>query len=265
MNIYKILNEMTLYIDENIEGIIDYETLAKMMGTNRYTMQRVFSVIAGIPLAEYIRKRKLSLAAHDFMTDDMKVLDVAIKYGYESSTSFSRAFELFHGIKPSDLKNNKKIKEFPRIIFDERIATKKEIEYSIIELPTLKLYGLSVTTDENSIGNDAPDFFKKIENRYYSKYGKVKYAMTTYDDTFRYKCNKYYCMYDIEIPGFEEIAIEKSRYLRFTIQSQSAKEIQELTAEFYRDFFPSCKYDLKPDMELEYYYEDKTDLLIPIY
>ena len=113
MNIYKILNEMTLYIDENIEGIIDYETLAKMMGTNRYTMQRVFSVIAGIPLAEYIRKRKLSLAAHDFMTDDMKVLDVAIKYGYESSTSFSRAFELFHGIKPSDLKNNKKIKEFP--------------------------------------------------------------------------------------------------------------------------------------------------------
>ncbi len=60
MNIYKCLNEITRYIDDNLENEINYDVLAKIMGVNSYTMQRIFSLIAGISLAEYIRKRRLS-------------------------------------------------------------------------------------------------------------------------------------------------------------------------------------------------------------
>lgn len=110
MNIYKVLNQITLYIDDNLTEEIDYQYIAKMLGVNVFTMQRLFSIIAGIPIGEYIRKRKLSSAAYDLYQNHMLVMDVAIKYGYESATSFSRSFENFHGIKPSKINKSTKLK-----------------------------------------------------------------------------------------------------------------------------------------------------------
>lgn len=106
MNIYKVLNEITLYIDENLEYEIDYGVLAKKMGVNEYTMRRIFSLLTNITLAEYIRKRRLSNAGYDLYNGNLKVIDVAIKYGYDNATSFSRSFTAFHGIKPSQVNKN---------------------------------------------------------------------------------------------------------------------------------------------------------------
>ncbi len=103
VNIYKSLNEITKYIEDNLEEKIDYEILAKFLGVNVYTMQRLFTMLAGIPLAEYIRKRRLSCAGYDLYKGDNKIIDIAMKYGYDNATSFSRAFLKFHGIKPSQV------------------------------------------------------------------------------------------------------------------------------------------------------------------
>lgn len=103
MNIYKCLNQITKYIDDNLENEIDYDVLAKIMGVNSYTMQKIFSLISGISLAEYIRKRRLSNAGYDLYETNAKVMDIAIKYQYDNATSFSRAFESFHDIKPSQV------------------------------------------------------------------------------------------------------------------------------------------------------------------
>ena len=117
MNIYKSLNEITSYIDNNLEEKINYEVLARMLGVNVYTMQRLFTMIAGISVSEYIRKRRLSSAGYDLYRGNLKVIDVAVKYQYDNATSFSRAFEKFHGIKPSLVNKKTKLKNFPRIIF----------------------------------------------------------------------------------------------------------------------------------------------------
>ena len=121
MNIYKSLNEITKYIDDNLENEINYEILAKFLGVNVYTMQRLFTMIAGISLSEYIRKRRLSDAGVDLYEKKSKIIDIALKYQYDNATSFSRAFEKFHGIKPSLVNKNAKLKNFPRIIFNEDI------------------------------------------------------------------------------------------------------------------------------------------------
>ena len=88
MNIYKNLNEITRYIDDNLEEDINYEVLSKMLGVNVYTMQRLFAMIASISLSEYIRKRRLSSAGYDLYKGDLKVIDVAVKYQYNNATSF---------------------------------------------------------------------------------------------------------------------------------------------------------------------------------
>ena len=264
MNIYKSLNEITEYIDNNLEEEINYATLAKMLGVNVYTMQRLFTMIAGISISEYIRKRRLSSAGYDLYENNLKVIDVAIKYQYDNATSFSRAFEKFHGIKPSLVNKETKLKNFPRIIFNENINPTTELDYEIITLDEMDLYGVSITTNNNEIGKDAPEFFKQTEEKYLDKYGEIVYGMVTYDID-REESQKYYCLYDKKIEEFEHIHIPQSKWLRFRINSQSSKDIQEISHKFYREFLPSVKYNLKELPELEYYHDGITDFLVAIY
>lgn len=265
MNIYKCLNEITEYIDDHLEEKIDYEVLAKILGVNSYTMQRIFSLISGISLSEYIRKRRLSNALYDLYETDAKIMDIAIKYQYDNATSFSRAFEKFYNIKPSKVNKLSKLKSFPRIIFDENIKITENIEYEIIEKEELVLYGIGIKTNNKNIGNDAPNFFKRIEEKNKDKYGEIKFGMVTYKDECREECNAYYVLYDKYIEELEQIIIPKSKWLMFRINSQKAKDIQEMSHKFYLEFLPSCKYNLREIPELEYYHDNVTDFLVPIY
>lgn len=265
LNIYKCLNEITRYIDDNLENKIDYEVLAKMMGVNSYTMQRIFSLISGISLSEYIRKRRLSNAGFDLYETDAKVMDIAIKYQYDNATSFSRAFENFHNVKPSQVNKLSKLKNFPRIIFNEEIKITSELEYIIIEKEELVLYGTGIKTNNENISIEAPRFFKEIELKNKDKCGEIKFGMVTYDDELREHCNGYYVLYNKKIEEFEKIIIPKSKWLMFRINSQNPKDIQEMSHKFYLEFLPSCKYNLKGTPELEYYHDDVTDFLVPIY
>lgn len=266
MNIYRCLNDITTYIDNNLEEKINYNTLAKMMGVNTYTMQRIFSLITGVSLSEYIRKRRLSNAAFDLYNTKTKIIDIAIKYQYDNATSFSRAFEKFHGIKPSQIRKDiSKLKNFPKMVFNEAYQAKESMEYSIIEKNEIILYGIGIDVDNKSIGKKAPKLFEDTEKKYKDIYGHIKYGMVTYKDSERDFCDKYYVLYDKEIKDFEKITIPKSRWLVLKINSHDARDIQEMSQKFYYDFLPSCKYNLREIPELEKYQEDTTEFLVPIY
>lgn len=266
MNIYKSLNGITEYIDKHLEDIIDYKVLAKMIGTNVYTLQRIFSLLTNITLTDYIRKRRLSNAGFDLINSNLKVIDVAMKYQYDNSTSFSRAFSNFHGIRPSQLKKDlSKLKNFPRVVFNEEVNISKSIEYKIIEKEELVLYGIGVKVDNKTISKEAPKLFKEATSRYINIHGKIKYGMVTYKDNERDCCEKYYVLYDKEINAFEKIIIPKSKWLVFKIDSTEAKDIQEMSHKFYLNFLPSCKYNLREIPELEYYHDNITEFLVPIY
>ena len=166
-----------------------------MLGVNVYTMQRLFTMIAGISLSEYIRKRRLSSAGYDLYKDDLKVIDVAVKYQYDNATSFSRAFEKFHGIKPSLVNRETKLKNFPRIVFNEDINHTTELDYEIVTLDEMNLQGVSITTNNAEIGKETPLFFRQTEDKYLNKYVQVKYGMITYNIE-REESQKYNCLYD---------------------------------------------------------------------
>ena len=261
MNIYQKLNQITNYIEDNLENKIDYNILSKMLGVNTYTMNRLFTMLANISLSDYIRKRRLSIAGFDLYNEKQKVIDVALKYQYNNPTSFSRAFYQFHGIKPSKVNKETKLKNFPQIIFDENININKEYDYEIINLKQLQLYGKYIKTNNKNINLDAPKFFKQMKK----KYGNIKYAMTTYDKE-RQNCQKYYCLFTKKIDNnFETITIPPSKWLKFKINTQNEQDIQKTVLDFYNSFLPSCKYNLKELPELEYYHDNQTDFLIAIY
>lgn len=97
------LNQSMNYIEEHLTGEIDYEQLGRIACCSTYHYQRMFTYMAGITLAEYIRRRKMSLAAVDLQGGDERIIDIAEKYGYRSPTAFNRAFQSFHGIAPSSV------------------------------------------------------------------------------------------------------------------------------------------------------------------
>lgn len=103
------------YVEENITEPIDYETVAKKAYSSSFHFQRVFSAICGFSLGDYIRFRRLSLAGSELATENTKVIDVAMKYGYDTPESFSRAFVKFHGVTPSAAKRGANLKSFSKL------------------------------------------------------------------------------------------------------------------------------------------------------
>lgn len=263
MDIYSNLKEMIDYIEDNLKEDIDYKVLAKIVGVNEYTIGRVFPILFGVTLSEYIRKRRLTLAGKDLAQGNLKIMDVAIAYGYTNATAFSRAFFSFHGIKPSELKGNmSKLKYYPKLKV-EIPEVKQEIAYEIIELPELKLYGLGIKTDFKHIKKDVPRFFKETLNKY-SDLRHPDYGMVVYQDRFYSDDYEYWILWNERIDNLKEWIIPKSKWLKFHIPSCESKDIQNMSDLFYLEFLTTCNYNIREIPELEYYHDGVTEFLVPI-
>ena len=97
------LNQAIRYIEEHLTEEIDYECLGKAACCSAYHFQRMFAYMAEVPLSEYIRRRRMSLAAADLKCTDEKVVELALKYGYQSPTAFNRAFQSVHAVSYTHL------------------------------------------------------------------------------------------------------------------------------------------------------------------
>lgn len=119
------------YVEEHITENIDYGEVAKCAYSSSFHFQRVFGVICGYSLGDYIRFRRLSLAGNELACGNVKVIDVALKYGYESPESFSRAFVAFHGVTPSAAKHGTNLKSFSRLSVKLILHGGKKMDYRI--------------------------------------------------------------------------------------------------------------------------------------
>ena len=150
------LNQAIIYIEEHLKDDIDYDQLAKIACCSSYHFQRMFSYMAGIPLSEYIRRRKMSLAAVDLQSGDKKIIEIAGEYGYQSPTAFNRAFQNIHGIAPSAVKNEGvSIKSFPPISFRIMVKGVEEMNYRIEKKDSFRIIGISQPLDKEIENNFA--------------------------------------------------------------------------------------------------------------
>ena len=122
------------YIEDNLAGEIDYNEAAKLACCSTYHFQRMFMVVMDITLSEYIRRRRLTLAATELTSGNSKVIDVGMKYGYESPDAFTRAFRNLHGITPQAAREpGVTLTAFPRISFHIVLRGGTDMDYRIVE------------------------------------------------------------------------------------------------------------------------------------
>ena len=129
------------YIEENLTGDIDLEVPARICCMSSAGFQRIFALVTDMTVAEYVRCRRLTLAGIELAAGKIKVIDAALKYGYDSPDSFGRAFMRFHGITPSAARQGQPLRSFSRIVLNISHSGGNIMDYRIEELPELVLTG----------------------------------------------------------------------------------------------------------------------------
>lgn len=146
----KQLSQAIDYIEANLAGDISYDEAAKIACCSTYYFQRMFSYIAGISLSEYIRRRRMTAAAFDLQTSDLKVMEVGLKYGYESPTAFNRAFQSVHGVAPTTARvEGTPLNAYPRIGFSIAITGGENMRYRIEKKDPIRLVGIRTALQED--------------------------------------------------------------------------------------------------------------------
>lgn len=143
------IEEIIEYIESNITSDMDYEAMASRMALSVYEFRRIFAFIVGCPLSEYVRKRRLSLAACEIMTNPkVSILKISEKYGYSTLPAFSKAFSEYHGFSPSACqKDNPEISLFPRPKFEWNIQNSEKPSFRIINDTEFAIAGYCALSD----------------------------------------------------------------------------------------------------------------------
>lgn len=257
------LNSAINYIEEHLEDEINYEQVAKIACCSTFHFQRMFSYMANVPLAEYIRRRRMTMAAVDLQNSNEKVINIALKYGYNSPTAFNRAFQSIHGITPSEAKiEGALIKAFPPISFKIIIKGDVEMNYKIEQKDSFRIVGLSQYLHKEIEKNFeiVPQMWQKAaENGIVEKLvsmmnskpmGVLGVSVCNEEEEW-----KYYIAVASDKPidkEFEEYIVPKSTWAIFHGEGAMPHSIQELEKKIVTEWLPTSGYEYAnaPDIEV---------------
>jgi AraC family transcriptional regulator len=271
------LNRAMVYIEAHIDDDLAVADVSSVTVYSPYHFGRLFYYITGMPLSEYIRKRKLSLAAAALQNSSVKVVDLAIMYGYDSADSFTRAFVKQHGVTPSNArKSGANLTLFPTLAFQIKIKGGQAMNWRIEEREAFEVFGVErvFRSDEQ---NKVPDFWTEIQKS--GEYGRLYQAAgakssddgkhcinavcgycETYGDSFPYMI----CAQkkpDSDIGDFRVAQIPKTTWAVFRSGKTNSigAEIPTLFTHAYSEWLPSSGYIKAsgPDMEVYYTASDE--------
>ncbi len=259
----KNLSNAIEYIEENIDKEISYEEAAHIACCSTYYFQRMFSYVAGISLSEYIRRRRMSQAAFELQRTDKKVLEIALKYGYTSPTSFNRAFQSVHGITPVVAKNSGiTLNSYPPIKFSVSITGGNAMSYHIEEKGSMRIVGVQtpLVDDMETNMKNVPNFWKQTLHSEHFKQlcnlpqnePKGILGITVYhnqDNIFYYIATSS----NAATPeGMTEYEIPAATWVIFENNGKFKEDVQSVFRRFYSEWllFSGYEYAGLPDIEV---------------
>lgn len=145
------------YVEANITEEIDYEEAARQAYSSSFHFQRVFGILCGMSLGDYIRMRRLSLAGEELSRGNAKIIDIALKYGYDTPESFSRAFTRFHGISPSETKRGGKVQIFTPLSVKLTLTGGSKMDYRIEKRDAFQVVCKRKRVGKPQAANATPD------------------------------------------------------------------------------------------------------------
>jgi len=259
----KNLSRAIDYIEDNLTGKISYADAAGIACCSPFYFQRMFSYVAGISLSEYIRRRRMTAAAFDLQTSDIKVMDAALRYGYESPTSFNRAFRRVHGVAPTAARTGgTPLNAYPPLRFSLTVTGGESLRYRIEEKEAFRIAGVRTSLEEEAERNFriAPRFWEEtgtapvlsrisgLNNRLpegvlgvtaYRNPGEIYYYIAAATDS--------------RVPkDLLEYQIPAASWVIFECGGRLPESVQTVFRRFYREWLPFSGYEYAglPDIEV---------------
>jgi len=165
VDVLERLNQAMAHIEEHLDQEVEVKHLARIAGTSEYHLRRMFSALAGIPLSEYIRRRRLTKAANEVLSGHASLLDIAVRWGYGSNEAFARAFKAMHGTGPQEARSRHTSLQSQQILtFKLVVEGSTSMEYRIVEREEFRVVGKGTRVPLVHLGMNPAivDFIKGI-------------------------------------------------------------------------------------------------------
>ena len=257
MDWIKTINNAIGYMEDHLTDDIALADIAKSVDLSAFHFQRAFTLLTGMTPAEYLRKRRLSQAGAELAGSNEKVIDIALKYCYDSPESFTKAFSRFHGFSPMQIKKGSPIRFMNRYTVQITIEGGNIMEYKIEKWEAMDLLVHAKTfhaeTSEEEIPKFWDEYYANEEYRKIPGYLGVCAQQKTDSDEFRYGIG---CKAsDVEgIPdGFEIIHLPEYEWAVFTCVGPMPDAIQAMWERVYKEWLPVADYELISDYDIENY------------
>ena len=257
------------YIEEHITEPTDYARAAKEACSSPFNFQRVFALLCGYTLGDYVRMRRLTLAGEELLSTDAKVINVALKYGYDSPESFSRAFTRFHGVSPSTVRKGAAIHSFSRICVKLILTGGSIMEYRIEKKQAAKIICRRrefTKPGDDYTNREIPEFWNEC-----GRDGSIQKLCGYIKDSAQFKGLLGVCfsteMTDSGFPygigaeydgesdpqDFEIVEIPAYTYAVFTVRGRMPDAFRETYRKICTEFFPQSGYEYGNGVEIEVY------------
>lgn len=279
------LKKVIDYIENNLEGNISIEDISREVGISPFYLQRSFQIVTGYSIGEYIRKRKLYLAAIDLKNSDSKIIDIAYKYGYETPESFTKAFTRFHNTTPSKVKDGESFNPFYKIMIKINIVQEEEMNFKVTPMFPIKLIGFVKEFNFENSYEEIPKFWDEICEKHCKRIYAGEDPQTKEEHAIVDNCigefafcfdgdktNKsfYYMVAGRytggEVPeGMKLVELEKGDWAVFDCYGPNPKTLQEVNSQIFNDWIPNNKeYEIRENYNIEWY-DTTTDMDDPKY
>lgn len=267
------MNRTLQYIESHLDDEIDYGEIARLASCSFYHFQKVFSYMANVTLGEYIRRRRLTLAAFDLQGSGQKVIEIALKYGYESPTSFTRAFRQFHQMAPSEAKAPGKLfTSYPPISFQITVRGVTAMNYRIVHKEAFRVVGakISTTMKEEQCFQEIPRFWSeskengllpKLCDRMEQELKGILGISVSRETAAQLMEFDYYIAAATNqeaFPGTETFIVPASTWAIFECVGAMPDSIQQLQQRIMMEWLPASGYDFNHAPDIEVYTEGDT-------
>lgn len=242
------------YMEEKLSEDIKIRDIAEKAFISEFHFQRMFSAVCGISIGEYIRNRRMTLAAKELLTSNIKIIDLAIKYGYDSPDSFSRAFQKFHGITPSlARKTGAKVRDFAPIRITLSLQGGTIMDYKIVKKEAFTIMGRKRRFNTIDCYQRIPEFWDEHYNDGGNEIvcGMFGLCVDSDGNNFDYLIADLYKPWD-EIPdGYETRVIQEGLWAVFPCKLST---LQDTNTRMWKEWLPNCKeYKLVGNYDIEMY------------
>ena len=246
------------FIEENITEALTVSMIAAKMNISAFYFQKGFSMLCGYTVGEYIRLRRLSLAGSDLLTTDEKVIDLAMKYGYDSADSFTKAFVRFHGCTPTDVrKKGANVKSFAPLHIKLTLDGGTVMEYRIETKPAFKVMGMSGNFSYETANAEIPAFWTEAYQNadpkpFAGKYG-VSFDEEMAGNKFRYMIADDYNDQIAEEKTLDAHEIPAHTWAVFPCRGPMPSALQDVSNRIFSEWLPASGYSIAEGYNVEYY------------